>query len=78
MVKGKTDTNSYPFEEDKHLLCLCYPFECFKKTILKMPRELRFWPWLNLLIKLKPEASDHLAPKNSDTLRNFKLESFTC
>ena len=30
-MKGKTDTNSYPFEEDKHLLCVCYPFECFKK-----------------------------------------------
>ena len=30
-VKGKTDTNSYPFAEDKHLLCVCYPFECFKK-----------------------------------------------
>jgi len=54
-MKGKTDPNSLPFEEDKCSLPILYPFKCFKK-LFKIPRELRFWPWLNLYIINKIET----------------------
>ena len=57
-----------------------YPFECFKKLFKDASRASLLALAKSVTInKIETrEASDHLAPKNSDTLRNFKLESFTC
>ena len=32
-MKGKTDTNGYPFRELKRSLSVCYPFERLKKSV---------------------------------------------
>jgi len=34
-VKGKMDTNGYPFEEDKHSLSIRYPFERLLKKLFE-------------------------------------------
>jgi len=32
-VKGKTDTNGYLFQKEKHSLSIRDPIECFKKAV---------------------------------------------